>query len=129
MTTRTAFVDSVPSVTAARELLGDLTANRRLLESCGGSGRGQYFRLSRDAYSRLVGMLQYYVDKRLDRQNVRARVLDTLRDRSLSNADVREITQMNRRQVSALMVGLARQGLVRVTGVKRGAKWVLADRS
>jgi len=111
---------------SARELLSRLAAGRGLLESGGGSGRGKYYRLSRSGYEQLLRTLDYYVDKRLGTHNAKARVLSALAERDLSNAEVREITQMDRFQVIRLMDALREEGLVALTGQKKGARWHLS---
>lgn len=113
----------------AGEHLARLVAHWGLLEAGGGSGRGRYYRLSRRAYEALGGTLSYYVDQRLGVENAKARVLSALRDRPLSNADIREITQMNRHQAVRLMDSLRDEGLVDVEGSKRGARWHLRTSS
>jgi len=55
-------------------------------------------------------------------ENAKARVLGALRDRPLSNADVREITQMSRHQVRHLMEALRQDGTVALRGEGRGAR-------
>lgn len=111
----------------ARERLGELAHRRGLLES-GGTGRARYYRLSRSAYEQLATALAYYRDRHLADQNAKARVLDTLADRPLSNTDLREITQMSRNQIKRIMDELRKEGLVAVTGRTRAARWHLAER-
>jgi len=111
---------------SARELLSRLAAQRGLLESGGGSGRGKYYRLSRTGYGQLLRSLDYYVDKRLGAQNAKARVLSALAERDLSNAEIREVTQMDRFQVIRLMDDLREEGLVALIGQKKGARWHLS---
>lgn len=113
------------SLDQARETLVAL-AGRGLLKS-GGTGRARYYCLSRLSYARLGTVLDYYVDRRLDRENIKARLLDTLRDRPLSNSEIRRITQMGRQQVTRLMADLRKEGRVRVVGVTKGARWHLID--
>ena len=110
------------------EHLSALTVREKLLESCG-RGKGRYFRLSRATYKILLGSLQYLVDRRLSMENARARVLAALKDRDLSNRELREVTQLGRDQVLWLMKGLAREGLVALEGEKRASRWRLARRS
>jgi ATP-dependent DNA helicase RecG len=107
----------------AREILGQLATQWNLLEAGGGAGRGRYYRLSRPAYGLLVGAMKYHVDRRLSAENAKARVLAALADRSLTNAEVREITQLGRNQALWLMKGLAGEGLARLRGRGRGSRW------
>lgn len=109
----------------ARETLAKLSREMRVLEVGGGSGHGQYYRLTRPVYDLLGHRLEYEVDRRLTLENARARVLAVLADRALSNADVREITQLSRYQSVRLMDSLRQEGLVKLVGLRRGAKWHL----
>ncbi|MFH0954387.1 MAG: ATP-binding protein [Verrucomicrobiota bacterium] len=111
---------------AGRELLSELVNQRGLLEA-GGAGRGQYYRLARPVYQQLLGALDYYVDGRLALENAKARVLAALAHRPLSNADVREITQLSRSQSLGLMKKLGKEGRVELRGAKKGARWHLRD--
>jgi ATP-dependent DNA helicase RecG len=115
-------------VEGAREMLSALSSRWRLLEGGGGAGQGRYYRLSRKTYRTLLGTLAYDVDKRLSRENAKARVLDVLRERSLTNSEIREITQLGRSQALRLMKSLEREGLVQLVGQRRGSRWRLAAR-
>jgi len=117
------------SVEMAREILGQLVTQRGLLEPGGGSGRGRYYRLSRAAYEVLIGTLDYHVDRRLTAENAKARVLAALADRTLTNADIREITQLSRYQTVRLMASLREEGLVEIYGFRRGARWHLCEKT
>jgi ATP-dependent DNA helicase RecG len=123
VTVRTAATICQRPDEVARETLGRLVTQWRLLEPCG-VGKGRYYRLSRSAYGRLVGVLGYDVDSRLALENARARVLEALLRRPLSNADVREITQMSRPQALRLMQALERNGQAKLDGRGRASRWV-----
>jgi len=112
-------------VEGARELLSRLATRWGLLESGGGAGRGRYYRLSKKAYEQLVGALAYQLDRRLGMANAKARILTALGDGRLTNAEIREITQMNRYQVHRLMSDLRSEGLVELRGRRKGAGWHL----
>ncbi len=56
-------------------------------------------------------------------ENAKGRVLGALADRGLTNAEVREITQLGRNQALWLMKSLAGEGLVRLIGKGRGSRW------
>jgi ATP-dependent DNA helicase RecG len=107
---------------AGREILGQLVTQWALLEAAGG-GKGRYYRLSRTAYEILRQALAYHVDRRLSLENAKARVLGALSFGPLTNADIREITQMDRRQVITLMKSLESEGLVEVEKRGRGSRW------
>ncbi len=108
---------------SAREILARLASRDRLLEPGGPAGRGRYHRLSRQACEELGETLAYHLDSRLSRENAKGRVLAALAHGPLSNAQIREITQMSRHQAKALMQSLRRDGLVELSGVKRGSHW------
>ncbi len=112
-------------IEGAREALSRLSTQWGLLETGGGSGRGRYYRLSRAAYDLLLGALEYHVDRRLSAENAKARVLAALGDRPLTNAQVREITQMGRNQALWLMKSLEKEGLIDLVGTGRGSPWQL----
>ena len=56
-------------------------------------------------------------------------MLEALKSRPLSNADVREITQLARQQAARLMASLREEGRVELTGARRGSRWVLRRES
>jgi len=110
---------------SAREILSRLASRERLLEPGGPAGRGRYHRLSRQACEELGETLAYHLDSRLSRENAKGRVIAALRHGPLSNAQIREITQMDRKQATRLMESLRSEGLIRLEGQKRGALWHL----
>ena len=111
----------------ARELLARLATRDRLLEPGGTAGRGRYHRLSRQACEELGDTLAYHRDSRLSLENAKGRVLDALQHGALSNAQIREITQMSRRQVTTLMQSLREGKLVKKDGERRGSRWLLGS--
>lgn len=110
----------------ARERLGALANRRGLLEAAGGPGRGRYFRLSLRAYHILETDLAYHLDRRMASEAVRGRVLAALEHGPLTNAQFREITGMDRKQIWYMLKQLEQEGLVRRDGERRGARWHLA---
>jgi len=112
----------------SREVLGQLATRHELLELGGGAGRGRYYRLSRTAYDLLVGSVEYHVDRRLARENVKARILAVLKERPLTNAQVREIGQLDRSQALQIMRSLKSEGAVVLDGTGRGSRWKLAPK-
>jgi ATP-dependent DNA helicase RecG len=113
----------------AREILGRLVTQWGLLEAGGSPGRGRYYRLSPLTYGLLLGALNYHIDRRLAVENAKARILSTLADRSLTNANIREITQLSRYQTVRFMDSLRKEGLVEMKGSRRGARWHLRSRT
>lgn len=111
---------------AVMEPLSKLASSRRLVEKCG-SGRAQYYRLSRSSYDELFGVLNYRVDERLSAENSKARILSALQSGALSNSDLREITQLSPSGVRRLMNELREEGLVELIGEGRGATYVATN--
>jgi ATP-dependent DNA helicase RecG len=107
----------------ARERLGILANRCGLLETAGGPGRGRYFRLSMRAYHILETDLAYHLDRRVENDAARARILAALGNGPLPNSQFREITGMNRAQVIRLLRKMGKEGLVKISGAKRGSKW------
>jgi ATP-dependent DNA helicase RecG len=111
----------------ARETLSELMSQWRLIEPGGPSGRGRYYRLTSPAYELLGQTLAYHVDSRLSRENVKGRILTALQKGDLCNADIREITQLDRRQALWIMQQLQKEGLVNPIGSRRGSRWQLVQ--
>ena len=109
----------------ARETLARLASRERLAEPGGPSGKGRYYRLSHDAYAQLGNALAYHVDSRLSRENAKGRILTALTKGGLSNAQIREITQLTRHQAWWIMKQLESEGLVETTGHGRSGLWRL----
>lgn len=107
----------------AKELLSGLMKNFDLIEPIG-RGRGRYYTLSRYAYGLLQDSLRYERQQHLDKEAVKIRILSVLKDRDLTNAEVRQITGMDRRQVNAIIKEMASEG-VKIIGHGRGAKYTI----
>lgn len=112
-------------IEGARELLARLAQGERLVESGGPAGKGRYYRLTSGAYEQLGEALAYHVDARLALENAKGRVLETLKHRDLSNAEVREITQLGREQAKRLMQSLRTEDRVELLGERKGSRWQL----
>jgi len=54
---------------------------------------------------------EYDRDKRLDRESIKMRILSILKERNLTNADIRQMTGMERLQVVRFMKELEEQGI------------------
>lgn len=106
-----------------REILGTLVTQWRIIEPCG-AGRGRYYRLSLGAYRVLLDVLSYHLDDRVTKETARANVLKALRAGPLTNAQVRELTGLDRNRAWLLMHSLAQEGFVEPVGHGRGSKWV-----
>ncbi|AFZ67204.1 RNA-binding domain-containing protein [Deinococcus peraridilitoris] len=88
-----------------------------------GYGKGLFYRLSRLAMDQLGDSLRYDRNARLEKEAVKTRVLSLLKERPLTNREVREISDLDREGVKRLMEELREEGLVRVGGRGAGAKW------
>lgn len=96
------------SEVVAREALSEMERDRGYLER-GGTGRGTYWTLRAEIHNQLCGAGHPERDRRIDWEAAKTRILSILRQRAergepgLSNAEVRQITHMDRNQVVRLM--------------------------
>lgn len=104
------------SMDQIREVLSHMENNLNLIQS-GGTVKKKYYFLTREVYSMLEKGIEYDRDKRLDKESIKMRVLSILKERNLTNTEIRQMTGMDRLQVVRLMKELEEQG-VRVE--KRG---------
>lgn len=94
--------------TEVRETLSEMERNFAYLER-GGTGRGTYWTLRPELYRRLSGPGLPERDRRIDWEAAKTRVLSILKQRAgrgekgLSNAEIRQITHLDRNQVVRLM--------------------------
>lgn len=107
----------------AREQLSKLANEMGLIESIG-RGRGRYYTLSRFAYELLKGSMTYERQQTLDKEAIKIRILTVLRERPLTNKDVRQMTGLNSKQVQRLIKELADDG-VKVMGHGAGVRYIL----
>lgn len=70
--------------------------------------------------------VEYDRDKRLDKESIKMRILSILKERNLTNAEIRQMTGMDRQQVLRLMRELETDG-VRIKGSGRGAYYCLSE--
>jgi ATP-dependent DNA helicase RecG len=93
---------------AIREVLSEMERTRGYLER-GGTGRGTYWTLSAGLHRQLSAAGHPERDRRIDWEVAKTRVLSVLKQRAerdesgLSNAEIRQITHLNRHQVVRLM--------------------------
>lgn len=92
-----------------------------------GYGKGTFYRLSRTAMDKLGQGLKYDRDLRLEEEALKVRILTILKDRKLTNAQIREISDLDREKVKHLMDKLRKEGLVQVSGRGMGAYWFRID--
>jgi ATP-dependent DNA helicase RecG len=112
----------------AREVLTHMEAALNYLER-GGTGRGTYWILRRDLHRRLSAPGHPERDQRIDWEAAKTRVLSVLKRRAekgipgIQNAEVRQITHLDRQQVNRLIHELEGEGQVRIEGHGRGARY------
>lgn len=113
----------------AREILSEMEVEREYLER-GGTGRGTYWMLRPDLHRRLIADGHPERDRRIDWEAAKTRVLSVLRQRAereeigLSNAEIRQITHLDRHQVLRLMRELiAENPQVKLIGRGRFARY------
>ena len=100
--------------TNARETLSHMELGLDYLER-GGTGRGTYWTLRPELHKRLSVPGHPERDRRIDWEAAKTRVLSILKQRSergepgLTNAEVRQITHLNRNQVFRLLKELRRE--------------------
>lgn len=63
--------------------------------------------------------------RRLDKEAVKVRIPSLLKDRPLSNTDIRNFTDLGRKQVTGLLKQLEADGQVYPSGHGAGALWHL----
>lgn len=127
--TATAARITQQSESDARETLSRMELDLNYLER-GGAGRGTYWMLSPDLHRRLSVPGHPERDRRIDWEAAKTRVLSVLKQRvergepGLSNAEVRQITHLDRAQVKRLMAELRKENAAILEGRGRGARWL-----
>ncbi|MDD4255932.1 MAG: ATP-binding protein [Methanofollis sp.] len=127
--THTAAVLIQRSEREARDTLHEMETRRGYLDR-GGTGRGTYWVLRSDLHRRLMVAGHPDRDRRTDWEAAKTRVLSVLRQRAehgeagLSNAEIRQITRLDRYQVVRLMKELQCEDPAVVRqGVGKGSRY------
>ncbi|MGI6537219.1 MAG: hypothetical protein ACOX22_11700 [Caldicoprobacterales bacterium] len=107
-----------------REILSYMENSLKLIKS-GGTVKKKYYSLTREVYSMLEKGVEYDRDKRLDKESIKMRILSILKERNLTNSEIRQMTSMDRQQVLRLMRELEADG-VQIKGSGRGAYYYLS---
>jgi ATP-dependent DNA helicase RecG len=95
-----------------------------------GRGRATSYEFPRPLSERLRGRGVTDADHPLEREGVRLKILELLRERGrLTNAEIRDFSGYNRQQVLAVEKELEREGRIELHGYGRGAHITLAGRS
>jgi ATP-dependent DNA helicase RecG len=95
----------------------------QLIESIG-RGRGRYYTLSRTAYELMKSNMTYERQQSLDKEAIKIRLLSVLKERELTNREIRQMTGLTSKQVQRVVRDLSADG-VRVVGHGMGARYVL----
>lgn len=98
------------SIEQVRETLSYMENNLKLIQS-GGTIKKKYYTFTREVYSMIEKDTEYDRDKRLDRESIKMRILSILKERNLTNADIRQMTGLERLQVVRFMKELEEQGV------------------
>lgn len=98
------------SIEHVREILSYMENNLKLIES-GGTLNKRYYTMARAVYAEIGSDAEYERDKRLDRESIKLRILSILKDRNLTNREIRQITGLSRYQVIRLMHELETEGV------------------
>lgn len=114
------------SIEQAREILSFMENKMKLIQS-GGTIKKRYYSLRREAYAILEKGVEYDRDKRLDDEYIKIRILSLLRERDLTNREVRQMTGMDRQQVLRLMKEMESDGVV-IKGIGRGSYYHLTTK-
>lgn len=105
-----------------REKLAYMEHTFRVIERSG-SGRGTVYRLSRSAAAICDEGATYDLTRRLDKEAIKVRILTLIKDRPLSNKDIREFTDLTRKQVFTLLRELEEERQVHLRGRGNKALW------
>jgi len=115
-----------------REILAEMDRNFGYVER-GGTGRGTYWTLRPEIHARIAAPGHPERDRRLDWEAIKTRVLSVMKQREqrgdspFTNAEVRTLTRLDRKQVNRLIHELAKDGLARIEGHGRGARYLLVE--
>lgn len=107
----------------ARELLSKLANRYRLIDPVG-RGKGRYYILSKTTSDALKQEMSYERQVSLDDEAAKIRILTVLKEQSLTNHDIRQITGWNRKKVHKVIKELESAG-VEMRGKGRGTKYIL----
>jgi len=111
------------SIEQVREILSFMENNMKLIQS-GGTVKKRYYSLTRQVYNMLEKGVEYDRDKRLDNESIKIRILSLLKERDLTNKEIRQMTGMDRQQVLRLMKEMETDGVI-IKGIGRGSYYHL----
>lgn len=90
------------------ETLSYMENNLKLIQSRR-TIKKKYYTFTREVYSMIEKDTEYNRDKRLDREAIKMRMLSILKERNLTNTDIRQMIGMERLQVVRFMKELEEQ--------------------
>lgn len=113
------------SIEQARELLNKMENELELIQS-GGASKGKYYSFKPSVYTMLEMNTDYNRDRRLDKESIKIRIVSVLKERNLTNIEIRQMTGFERQQVLRLMKEMESDG-VKLSGSGRGAYYYLKN--
>lgn len=93
-----------------KEVLSYLENNLKIIHS-GGNIRNKSYMFTRIVYDALEASADYDRDKKLDKESVKLRILSILKERNLTNMEIRQITDLDRQNVLRVMKELEYEGV------------------
>lgn len=115
------------NIPQARELLSKMENDFQLIEAVG-RGKGRYYTLTRFAYNYLEDETKYERSLPLDKEAIKIRILSILKQKKLTNKDIRSMTGLDTKQVFRLIKELESDG-VRIEGRGAGTKYILKGKN
>src|SRR5699024_6722410 len=115
------------NIPQARELLSKMENDIQLIEAVG-RGKGRYYTLTRFAYNYLEDETKYERSLHLDKEAIKIRILSILKQKKLTNKDIRSMTGLDTKQVFRLIKELESDG-VRIEGRGAGTKYILKGKN
>lgn len=109
----------------ARELLSKMENDFELIEAIG-RGKGRYYKLTRFAYSYLEDETKYERNLSLDKEAIKIRILSILKQKKLTNKEIRNMTGLDTKQVFRLIKELEDDGVI-IDGRGAGTKYILKN--
>ena len=101
--------------------------NFQLIEAVG-RGKGRYYTLTRFAYNYLEDETKYERNLRLDKEAIKIRILSILKQKKLTNKEIRSMTGLDTKQVFRLIKELEPDGVL-IEGRGAGTKYILRGKN
>lgn len=123
ITAQTAAEICQRSVRRISETLNSMDVDNHILTTAG-KGKGRFYVLSKEIHNLLADDVQYSRNEQAEEAALKAQILTLLKEQTLSNQDIRQITGRTAQQVRKLMADMEKDGVV-LTGKGRGSKYTL----